>query len=481
MQEVGMWLFKLMQTSRRSEFSIGLLAAWSIVICMGSVGVATQSQAQQLLPADRVEIADQERLSWSLAKFPPQPYMNEVYWQKSADEMPAFFRDSLVQVVARTYYLTRDNFDGSKSQALAGGGWVAFRSGLIGDMFGMQAAYYTSQPIFAPPGEGGTRLLSPPQDSIGVLGQIYGRVQIGDQEIRGGRQLVDTPLINPQDNRMVPNTFEAATLVSLPDKDRNYDYSVGYLWNIKQRDSNDFIPMSDALVGGDAVNHGAAFAMVKYRPVAGLSLTAMDYNVQDFVNTAFGQAEYDFKLPKGVPNWIVGANVIGQQSIGANLLGGMPFETYQASAKAQMLYAGWTLFVAGSVTGQESKLFSPYGTKPNYTDMQQLSFDNANEKAIGGSLAYDFGAVGLPGLSVGTWYTHGWDAIDPSTNLGIPNRNELDLWIQYRPTEGPLKGFRLKTQYANVWQQGNVRESQPEFRFIVDYTVLFRPAPSTTN
>ena len=228
---------------------------------------------------------------------------------------------------------------------------------------------------------------------------------------------------------------------------------------------------------GDAVSHGAAFAMVKYRPVAGLSLTAMDYNVQDFVNTAFGQAEYDFKLPKGVPNWIIGANVIGQQSIGANLLAATPFETYQASAKgAQMLYAGWTLFVAGSVTGQESKLFSPYGTKPNYTDMQQLSFDSANEKAIGGSLAYDFGTLGLPGLSAGAWYTRmAGTAIDPVTNMAIPDRRELDLWIQYRPTEGPFKGFRLKTQYANVWQQGNVNPTQPEFRFIVDYTVLFRP------
>jgi hypothetical protein len=42
--------------------------------------------------------------------------MNEIYWQFSKDT-PAFFRDSLLQFVARTYYLTRDNFDGSKSQA----------------------------------------------------------------------------------------------------------------------------------------------------------------------------------------------------------------------------------------------------------------------------------------------------------------------------------------------------------------------------
>ena len=476
-----MRLSRSRRTLSRLEFAKGMLSAGLVATCIGSVGAVTQSQAQQLLPASRSELADEERISWTLQKFPPQPYMNEIYWRQYTADTPAFFRDSLLQFVARTYYLTRDNFDGSKSQAWATGGWVAYRSGLIGDVFGVHAAFYTSQPIFAPIDEGGTKLLAPPQNSIGVLGQIYGRVQLGDQEIRGGRQLVDTPLINPQDNRMVPNTFEGATLVSLPDKDRNYDYSVGYLWTIKQRDSNDFIPMSDALTGSDVFNHGAAFAMIKYRPVAGLSLTAMDYNVQDVVNTAFAQAEYDLRQPKGVPNWIFGANVIGQRSIGANLLTGSAFETNQASAKAQMAYAGWTLFVAGSATGSGSKIFSQYGTKPNYTDMQQASFDNANEKAIGGSVAYDFGMAGLPGLSAGAWYTRGWDAINTATNLAIPNRDELDLWIQYRPTDGPLKGFRLKTQYSNLWQQGNVRDAQPEFRFIVDYTVLFRPPPSPQN
>jgi hypothetical protein len=136
------------------------------------------------------------------------------------------------------------------------------------------------------------------------------------------------------------------------------------------------------------------------------------------------------------------------------------------------------LFVAGSVTGNESKIFSPFGTKPNYTDMQQSSFDNAGEKAIGGSVAYDFGyafkSFGLSGVSVGAWYSHGWDAINPGVGT-IPNRDELDLWVQYRPSEGPLKGLRVKVQYANLWQEGNVRDNQPEFRFIVDYTVLFRP------
>ena len=474
-----------------------VIAAW-IGACVGWLGATTPSQAQtsstgqttppvpyytsQLLPADREEIADEERLSWTLKKFPPQPYMKEFYWQYPSDT-PAFFRDSLLQLVTRTYYLTRDNFDGSKSQALTTGGWIAFRSGLIGDVFGVHAAYYTSLPLFAPADEGGTRLLTPDQDSLAVLGQVYGRVQIYDQELRGGRQLVDTPLINPQDNRMVPNTFTGATVVSLPDKDRIYDYAAGYLWDVKQRDSNAFISMSDALASAANVEtRGATFGMLRYRPFSGLSTVIMDYYVQDFVNTGFAQVEYNFQRPKEVPNWIIGANVIDQRSVGSDLLTGSSFQTYQASAKVQMMYAGWTFFVAGSSTGDESKIFSPFGTKPNYTDMQQVSFDNANEKAIGGSAAYDFGYsfgnYGLSGFSAGAWYTQGSEAIDPTTNLGIPDRKELDLWIQYRPTEGPLKGFRLKTQYSDLWQQGNTRSVQPEFRFIIDYTVLFRPPMS---
>ena len=470
----GLNTFAHYYRQRVAGVAVRFVVAACIGGCLAWVGTARQSHAQSLLPASREEIADQERLSWTLKKFPPQPYMNEIYWRWPSDT-PAFFRDSLLQFVSRTYYMTRDNFDGSRSQAWAAGGWVAFRSGLIGDLFGVHAAYYTSQKLFGPIDEDGTKLLAPGQNSLGMLGQIYGRVQIADQEIRGGRQLVDTPLINPQDNRMVPNTFEGATLVTLPDKDRNYDYALGYLWTVKQRDSNDFITMSNALASADVENRGAPFFMVKYRPIPGLSTAFMDYYVQDFVNTGFAQAEYDFRQPKAVPNWIIGANVIDQRSVGSDLLTGNSFQTYQASAKVQMNYVGWTLFAAGSITGDGSKIFSPFGSKPNYTDMQQVSFDNAGEKAIGGSVAYDFGQIGFSGVSAGAWYTHGWGAINPTANVGIPNRDELDLWIQYRPTNGPLKGFRLKTQYADVWQQGNVRDTQPEFRVIVDYTVLFRP------
>jgi hypothetical protein len=111
--------------------------------------------------------------------------------------------------------------------------------------------------------------------------------------------------------------------------------------------------------------------------------------------------------------------------------------------------------------------------------MQQISFDDAGEKALGGSVAYDFDHVfseyGLSGLSVGIWDTQGWGARNPSTGTGIFDRNELDVWLQYRPTSGLLQGFRFKTQYSSLWQPGNSRNPQSEFRVVLDYSVLFRP------
>ena len=98
-----------------------IVAGW-IGVGVGLVGAPTQSHAQgynsQLLPPSREEIADDERLGWTLKKFPSQPYMSEFYWRFPSDTQ-AFFRESLLQFVARTYYLTRDNFDGSRSQAWA--------------------------------------------------------------------------------------------------------------------------------------------------------------------------------------------------------------------------------------------------------------------------------------------------------------------------------------------------------------------------
>ena len=135
---------------RQNKIKRSVHTVLKIGLCVGSIAAAPQVQAQsfnsQFYQINHDEVAEQQLLDRPVAttSLPTQAYMREVFWG-SSETTPAFFRDSLVQVVARTYDLTRDNFDGTRTQGWAAGGWLAYRSGLIADTFGVHAAFYTSR------------------------------------------------------------------------------------------------------------------------------------------------------------------------------------------------------------------------------------------------------------------------------------------------------------------------------------------------
>jgi hypothetical protein len=59
------------------------------------------------------------------------------------------------------------------------------------------------------------------------------RVKAFGQEITLGRELVRTPYINPEDDRMIPNTFEGIVLLPAAGHDPHLDYIASYLWRYK--------------------------------------------------------------------------------------------------------------------------------------------------------------------------------------------------------------------------------------------------------
>jgi len=70
-----------------------------------------------------------------------------------------------------------------------------------------------SQPAYAPDSRDGTGLLGPGQTSITVPGQAWAQLRYKDYVLlTGHRQLVNQGWVNPQDNRMIPNTFEGVTV-----------------------------------------------------------------------------------------------------------------------------------------------------------------------------------------------------------------------------------------------------------------------------
>ena len=157
-------------------------------------------------------------------------------------DLPPFWRDTDLKLHWRSYYFNRENPEGPENEAWAFGGWLSYKSGWLFDVFGIGATFYGSAPLYAPDDKDGTLLLKPGQEGYSVIGEAFAAVRYQDYVlVKGYRQLVDQPYINPIDNRMTPNTFEGLTAGGTVDV---VQYFAGYLWKIKPRNEDNFIFMS---------------------------------------------------------------------------------------------------------------------------------------------------------------------------------------------------------------------------------------------
>ena len=74
---------------------------------------------------------------------------------------------------------------------------------------------------------------------------------------------------------------------------------------------------------------------------------------------------------------------------------------------------------------------------------------------------------GRPGAFV--LVVRGWDRVDPATKNKVPNENEFDDDLQWRPTWSFLRGFSARFRYARVHQYQGPRDTLNEYRAIFNY------------
>ena len=238
-----------------------------------------------------------------------------------------FFRDMKLAVYLRTQDLDRDNAGSPRSRAWAGGSALAIKTGFLDDWLQLEAAGATSQPLFAPEGEGGTLLLTQNQAEVSSFAIANARMRFTGQEIVLGRQLVKTPYINQQDNRMIPNTVEGAVRTRRRDEAQTFDYGVGYLWGFKARDSSYFVPFSQEL--GVTEDRGVLATGAKVVPIEGFTIGAIDYLIADVLNTTFAEADWIIRAEPLQFRFSV--SYTDQRTVGADLIAGAPYATDQAS------------------------------------------------------------------------------------------------------------------------------------------------------
>jgi hypothetical protein len=452
-----------------------LLLPAAIALCLPALTRAGQEE----LNVDTAADATAQEQSPLQRSFNPGPLFQGVnaitdLLRGELKGMPPFFRDTVVTFKPRTYYLNQDRPDGTRSEAWALGGSLEYVSGRFHDRFQIGAELFTSQPLYAPADADGTLLLKPGQEGYTVLGQLYAKLRVGgDDIVTLGRREFSTPYVNRQFSRMTPNTFEAIALKGsfIPLRTQKFDYEVAYLSKVKLRDSDTFVPMSQAIPFATQ-DDGTVLAQALFT-VDNWAFGVANYFTPQTLNIFYAEATWTPAV-----TWPKGFKLSGQFTDQAEVSGsGATFNGQLLSRNVglRMTTASENAVYnfAVSTTDAAGGIISPWGSNPTYTNPVIKNSNRPGESAALFSVAYDFAAHGVPGLSASIILAAGWNARDPSTGQALSTQSELDLTLDYKVPKGVLNGLWLRLQHNQLHDSSTSLsgEATTEWRAIVYWEI----------
>lgn len=430
---------------------------------------ATGSSAQQQAPRPEAEepVVDEKPSSTEQGQSPlDESFAPRTHAEWVRETRRQAWADTKWDVQARTYYLGRDKYDDTESEAWALGGSAGFKTGYFREFFSFGLTGYTSQKLYGPDDKDGTLLLEPGQDGYTVLGEAYGEFLLNEQtRISLGRRGLDTPYINRNDSRMTPNTFELATVQGLyGGKEGAPEWRVGggYINKIKERNSVDFVSMSEDAGAPEGFERGVYALGGNYKN-GDLSLGAINYYSDDIINIFYTEGKYAVPLSEEMKLQFA-LQYSDQQSVGDSLTrGGADFEARQWGGKAELSWGGALFTTAYTSASGDTNMQNPWSGYPGYTSVQVEDFNRDGEDAWMLRAAYNFQTV--KGLSLYGLWVNGSDPEDPLQY----QRDEYDFNIQWTAAEGPLKGLMMRLRYAHIDQDDPAGSDLDDLRIMVYY------------
>ncbi len=466
---LSQWVRRRRVAFRAMTFFVGVLA-FAAVLLWGRAHVLAQEAIYQEVPAPSSvdEVVTPMSRTFLEKKWRPGlfPWLKE-----KLKDTPAFFRDTKLDLHLRTNYFHEDDHGSQTKEAWAIGGALSYQSGWLLDHFSLGAVLYTSQPLYAPDDRDGTLLLAPGQKGYTVLGQIYGRVRLVEENFLNiYRYETDTPFINRNDSRMTPNTFEGYGFrgsTGGKDGSPGLTYGVGYIDKIKTRNDSTFQSMSQAAGAQVARGVFAGGLIYSYR---GFQIGGIDYYSPDIINIGYGETRYTLKITD-LLGALFAAQFTDQQSVGANLLNGSSFHGTQWGLMTNISYRNGILTLAYTNVSTGADMQNPWSSFPGYTTVQVKDFDRAGEEAflIRGSL--NFARFGLQEFTTYASWVHGWGAVNPVNDSPVFQQDEYNLDLQWIPKGEFLKGFWFRARYAHIDSREGNSTGFPidEVRLIINY------------
>lgn len=379
------------------------------------------------------------------------------------------WRDTVFELQFRSFALDRDRYDGSESEAWALGASAGLKTGYFRERFALGATGYTSQRLHGPADKDGARLLKPGQHGFTVLGELYGEILLdAHTRLSIGRRGYDTPYLNRNDSRMVPNTFEAVVVQGLHGGGGGPElrFGVGYVDRIKPLDSDRFVSMATAAGAPAGVERGVIAGGANYRN-GEFSIGAAGYHSDDILDIVHAEARHALPL-RGGGRLRFALQYSAQASNGDDLLGDPRPSSRQWGGKVELATDRALFSTAYTRVGGDTGMRSPWGAYPGYTGVQVEDFNRAGESAWMLRAAWNLQSV--PGLGVYGLWVKGSQPDAP----GQYARDEVDVSLQWAPASGALEGLVLRLRYARVFQDDPGNSRLDDLRMIIHYNPPLR-------
>ncbi|MFB1632978.1 OprD family porin [Pseudomonas sp. AP-1] len=389
----------------------------------------------------------------------------------------AFFEDSTASFETRNMYFNRDFRDGTSAQQSKRDEWAqgfmlnfesGYTEGTVG--FGLDALGMLGVKLDSSPDRTDTGLLpthddGKAADEYSKLG-LTGKIKVSKTELKVGTLIPELPTLQPNDGRILPQTFEGGLLTS---KEINHlTFTGGRLEKAKDRNDTNW---EDLALNNKNGRFGGTFSADNF------DLAGLDYQFTDRITGSYHYAQLDDIYRQHFLG-MVATQPWGPGTLGADLR--LAVSDDQGAAKAgnidnttvngMLSYALGGHKVSAAYQHLSGDSAFPYvdGADPYLVNFVQINdFAGADERSWQVRYDYNFAALGIPGLTFMTRYING-------DNVSRADGSEGKEWernteFKYVVQSGPLKNVAVRLRNATF--RSNFARDADEVRLLVSYSV----------
>ncbi|MBW4793287.1 OprD family porin [Pseudomonas tolaasii] len=405
--------------------------------------------------------------------------------------------DSKATLGLRNFYFSNDNRDGtaapSKTEEWAQGFMLDFKSGYTGGTVGVGIDALGLMGITLDSGKGrhvGSTMIPSDGDNSAVdewgrLG-LTGKVKMSKTELRYGTLIPKLPILVANDGRVLPQTFEGGQITSGEFKDLTL--TGGRIEHATGRGSTDQTGLSVA--GGTRESNKFDFAGGDWKVTKDLTAQYYYANLDDYYTQHFFGLIHTLTISEN-QSLKTDLRYFKTDSSGENSSGtsGYRISGFTESGDGEIDNRTWSAALIYTVSGHavtagyQSVSDGSNFTQLNqgslvdkgaggtslylYTDRLIQSFTRAGENTAFGQYAYDFAAVGIPGLKASVIYLSG-DNI--KTTSGSDQKEwERDFNLDYVVQSGALKNVAFG--WRNGKSNSEAARNQDQNRVFVSYSI----------